>query len=97
FTSQSVTAQSINSNENAGATIGPNTSSGTPESCANFDLGTVTGYELVTDVGFFYVATTGAVRALLGPDCHKRWDDPSAKKKGPARGRPLQECRPRAR
>jgi hypothetical protein len=68
FTSQSVTAQSIQSNENASATIGPNTSTGTPESCSNFDLGTVTGYELVTDVGFFD-STIGDLRALLRADC----------------------------
>ena len=68
FTSQSVTAQSIHSNENASGTIGPNTSTGAPESCANFDLGTVSGYELVTDVGFFD-STIGDLRALLRADC----------------------------
>lgn len=68
FTSQSVTGRAMNSNENASGTIGPNTQTGTPETCANVNAGITTGFQLVSDIGFFD-STIGDLRALLKVDC----------------------------
>lgn len=68
FTSQTVTGKAINSNENDTATIGPNTQTGLPETCANLNAGITTGFQLVTDLGFFD-STIGDLRSLLKVDC----------------------------
>jgi hypothetical protein len=68
FTSQSVTGRAIHSNESSTATIGPNTQTGSPNSCANINAGNATAFQLVSDIGFFD-STIGDLRALLKVDC----------------------------
>lgn len=68
FTTQTVTGREIDANEDAAASIGPNTQTGLPESCANINNGITTGISMVSDIGFLD-STIGDLRALLKVDC----------------------------
>jgi hypothetical protein len=67
FTSQSATGIVLNDNEGPG-NLGPYTESGAGGTCAQFDAGDVSGYELVTVLGFFD-STIGDLISRLQIDC----------------------------
>jgi hypothetical protein len=67
FTSQTATGTILNDNEGPGA-LGPFSESGASGTCTQFDGGDVSGYELVSVLGFFD-STIGDLISRLQIDC----------------------------
>jgi hypothetical protein len=67
FTSGTASGILLNDNENPGP-LGPYSESGANDTCANFDNGVTTGYELVSVLAF-YDSTIGDIIARLNVDC----------------------------